>query len=85
MVHNFKTKKLNVACGDRRLRQKILSFLMEGLSEKYRQAFSMAELLLRIERISSCINLTYCFSSPIAPAYITLPYRQVFYLIQVDQ
>lgn len=50
MVHNFTTKALNVSCGDQRLGQNILSFLMEDLSEKYRQALSMAEFLLRIER-----------------------------------
>jgi hypothetical protein len=50
MVHTFTIKALNISCGDQRLGQNIISFLMDDLIEKYRQALSMAEFLLRIER-----------------------------------
>ncbi|KAJ5318544.1 hypothetical protein N7476_004964 [Penicillium atrosanguineum] len=50
MVHTFTTKALNISCGDQRLAQNILSFLIEDLIDKYRKALSMAEFLLQIER-----------------------------------
>ncbi|KAJ5537458.1 hypothetical protein N7513_010644 [Penicillium frequentans] len=50
MVHIFTTKALEISSGDQRLGQNILSFLMEDLMGKYRQALSTAEFLLRIER-----------------------------------
>ncbi|CAG8876378.1 unnamed protein product [Penicillium salamii] len=50
MVHIFTSKALDISCGNQRLGQNILSFLMDGLIEKYRQALSMTDFLLRIER-----------------------------------
>lgn len=50
MVHIFTSKALKIFCGDQRLGQNILSFLMEDLIEKYQQALSMTDFLLRIER-----------------------------------
>jgi hypothetical protein len=50
IVHTFTTKALNISCGDQRLGQNILSFLIDDLIEKYRKALSMAEFLLQIER-----------------------------------
>ncbi|KAJ5938478.1 hypothetical protein N7466_001612 [Penicillium verhagenii] len=50
MVHNFTTKALSACCGDRRLCQNILVYLIEDLTKRYRQALSMTETLLRIER-----------------------------------
>ncbi|PYI13434.1 dynamin [Aspergillus violaceofuscus CBS 115571] len=50
MVHNFIKKALIVSCGDKALSQNILSFLLDDLIEKYRQALSTTNFLLRIER-----------------------------------
>ncbi|KAJ5175445.1 uncharacterized protein N7482_001322 [Penicillium canariense] len=50
MVHVFTRKALNIACGDQRRGEIILSFLMDDLIEKYRSALSMTDFLLRIER-----------------------------------
>jgi hypothetical protein len=50
IVHTFTTKALNISCGDQRLGQNILSFLIDDLIDKYRQALSIAEFVLRIER-----------------------------------
>ncbi|KAJ5291465.1 hypothetical protein N7478_000716 [Penicillium angulare] len=50
MVHIFTRKALNVACGDPRRGEIILSLLMDDLLEKYRRALRMTEFLLRIER-----------------------------------
>ncbi|PYH80583.1 dynamin [Aspergillus uvarum CBS 121591] len=50
MVHNFIKKALVVSCADRALSQTILLFLLDDLIEKYRQALSTTNFLLRIER-----------------------------------
>jgi hypothetical protein len=50
MVHTFITKALTISCRDRRLGQNILSFLLDDLTDKYRQALSTTDFLLRIER-----------------------------------
>ncbi|PYH98935.1 dynamin [Aspergillus ellipticus CBS 707.79] len=50
MVHNFIKKALILSCGDKALSQNILSFLLDDLIEKYRQALSTTNFLLRIER-----------------------------------
>lgn len=36
MVHTFTSKALNISCGDQRLGQNILSFLLDDLMDKYR-------------------------------------------------
>ncbi|KAJ6016364.1 hypothetical protein N7540_010955 [Penicillium herquei] len=50
MVYIFTTKALIISYEDQRLGQNILSFLMDDLIDKYRQALSIAAFLLRIER-----------------------------------
>ncbi|RDH26896.1 P-loop containing nucleoside triphosphate hydrolase protein [Aspergillus welwitschiae] len=50
VVHTFIKKALTIICNDQRLGQNILSFLLDGLSDKYRQALSTTNFLLRIER-----------------------------------
>lgn len=50
MVHIFIKKALTISCGDQRLGQNILSFLLDDLIDKYRQALSTTSFLLRIER-----------------------------------
>jgi hypothetical protein len=50
MVHTFTSKALKISCGDPRMSQNILSFLLDDLMDKYRQALSTTEFLLRIER-----------------------------------
>lgn len=50
MVHTFTSKALNISCGDQRLGQRILSFLLDDLMDKYRQGLSKTEFLLQIER-----------------------------------
>lgn len=63
IVHIFTTKALNIACGDQRLGQNILSFLMDDLIEKYRQALSMTDFLLRIERDGTPMTLNHYLNS----------------------
>lgn len=50
IVHNFTSKALNISCGDQRLGQRILSFLLDDLMDKYRQGLSKTEFLLQIKR-----------------------------------
>ncbi|KAL4872346.1 hypothetical protein BDV12DRAFT_210860 [Aspergillus spectabilis] len=50
MVHIFISKALTVSCSDHRIGQNILSFLLDDLIDKYRQALSTTNFLLRIER-----------------------------------
>ncbi|KAF9237280.1 hypothetical protein DTO012A7_8996 [Penicillium roqueforti] len=63
MVHIFTRKALNISCGDQRLSQNILSFLMEDLTEKYQQALSMTDFLLRIEREGTPMTLNHYLNS----------------------
>lgn len=63
VVHIFTTKALNISCGDQRLGQNILSFLMDDLIEKYRQALSMTDFLLRIERDGTPMTLNHYLNS----------------------
>ncbi|GAA92339.1 dynamin [Aspergillus luchuensis IFO 4308] len=46
-----------------RLGQNILSFLLDELSDKYRQALSKTNFLLRIERESKPMTQNHCFNS----------------------
>lgn len=50
MVHKFTSKALSISCGDQRLGQRILSFLLDDLMDKYRRGLSKTEFLLQIER-----------------------------------
>lgn len=50
MVHVFTRKALNIACGNQRQGEIILSFLMDDFVEKYRRALSKTGFLLQIER-----------------------------------
>jgi hypothetical protein len=50
MVHIFIKKALTISCGDQGLGENILSFLLDDLIGKYRQALLMTNFLLRIER-----------------------------------
>ncbi|KGO67535.1 Dynamin [Penicillium italicum] len=63
MVHIFTSKALDISCGNHRLGQNILSFLMDGLIEKYRQALSMTDFLLRIEREGTPMTLNHYLNS----------------------
>lgn len=63
MVHIFTSKALDISCGNQRLGQNILSFLMDGLIEKYRQALSMTDFLLRIEREGTPMTLNHYLNS----------------------
>ncbi|KAJ5607274.1 Dynamin [Penicillium hordei] len=49
IVHRFIQENLRTACDDSRLCSSIISLLMDSLMDKYRQALSKAEFLLRIE------------------------------------
>lgn len=63
VVHTFIKKALTISCKDQRLGQNILSFLLDELSDKYRQALSITNFLLRIERESKPMTQNHCFNS----------------------
>lgn len=63
MVHVFTSKALNISCGDQRLGQNILSFLIDDIIEKYRHALSMTDFLLRIEREGTPMTLNHYLNS----------------------
>jgi hypothetical protein len=77
MVHTFTTKALNISCGDQRLGQNILSFLMDDLMEKYRQALSMAEFLLRIERDGTPMTQNHYLNSNLQKWSVSTAYYQL--------
>lgn len=59
IVHNYICKALTIACCDSKIFSQILSLLMDDLLEKYRQAMSMTDFLLRIERESAPMTLNH--------------------------
>lgn len=59
MVHQFIAKVLGAACGDEKISTNILSLLMDGLMDKYRQALSTVEFLLKIEREGTPMTLNH--------------------------
>jgi hypothetical protein len=63
IVHNFISTALRISCRDDILYSNILSSLMEGLVEKYRESLSMTEFLLKIEREGTPMSQNHYFNS----------------------
>ncbi|CAI7610495.1 unnamed protein product [Penicillium glandicola] len=62
VVHAFIRKALEVVSKDKEISSKIMSLLMDDLIEKYKEAISMVEFLLRIEREGTPITLNHYFN-----------------------
>ncbi|PIG84606.1 hypothetical protein AARAC_010920 [Aspergillus arachidicola] len=59
MVHAFTSKALQICCGDCRVGRNILLFLIDGLTERYGDALSHTNFLLRIEREGTPMTLNH--------------------------
>ncbi|KGO75236.1 Dynamin [Penicillium italicum] len=62
VVHAFIRKALEVVSKDTQISSSIMSLLMDDLVEKYQQAISMVEFLLRVEREGTPITLNHYFN-----------------------
>lgn len=59
MVHAFTSKALQISCGDCGVARNILLLLLDDLTEKYREALSHTNFLLRIEREGTPMTLNH--------------------------
>ncbi|KAJ6142973.1 Dynamin [Penicillium samsonianum] len=62
VVHAFICKALEVVSKDTQISSNIMSLLMDDLVERYKQAISTVEFLLRIEREGTPITLNHYFN-----------------------
>lgn len=62
VVHAFIRKALEVVSKDTQISSNIMSLLMDDLVERYKQAISTVEFLLRIEREGTPITLNHYFN-----------------------
>ena len=59
IVHRFILKVLKSVCADSKVSENIASLLMDDLMHKYRQAISVVEFLLKIEREGTPMTLNH--------------------------
>lgn len=59
MVHRFIKKALFAACGDKRMSTNIIARLEDKLTDKYRQAITHVDFLLKIEREGTPMTLNH--------------------------
>ncbi|KAJ5360070.1 dynamin [Penicillium concentricum] len=63
IVHNFISTALKISCRDPILHSNILTFLMDGLIERYRKSLSMTDFLLKIEREGTPMSQNHYLNS----------------------
>ena len=62
LVHAFTTDLLSSVCPDHRVRSGLTSVLMDPLLERYQQAISHGNFILRVERVGNPLTLNHYFS-----------------------
>ncbi|KAJ5989698.1 dynamin, partial [Penicillium waksmanii] len=63
IVHNFISTAMTISCRDDVLHSNILSFLMDGLIERYQKSLSMTGFLLKIEREGTPMSQNHYLNS----------------------
>lgn len=61
-VHGFISDLLRLLCPDERIRASLLALLMDGLVERYKQAFDQIRFILRVERTGQPMTLNHYFN-----------------------
>lgn len=69
MVHRFIQENLGIACDDSRLCSSIISLLMDDLMDKYGQALSKAEFLLKIELEGTPMTMNHYLNDTMQKRY----------------
>jgi hypothetical protein len=74
-VHAFICKGLEVVSKNTQISTNIMSLLMDDLVEKYKQAISTVEFLLRIEREGTPLTLNHYFNDNLEKWSVTWNFR----------
>jgi len=72
MAHTFIIDLFRLICPNLRVREGLMSILMEDLMAKYKTAFDSARLLLRLERMGTPITLNHYFNDNLEKRYVAL-------------
>jgi len=72
MAHTFILDLLRLVCPDARVRESIISILMDDLLAKYKAAFDSGRFLLRVERMGTPITLNHYFNDNLEKRFVTI-------------
>ena len=72
MAHTFIVDLFRLVCPNLRVREGLMSILMDDLMAKYKTAFDSARLLLRLERMGTPITLNHYFNDNLEKRYVAL-------------
>ena len=72
IAHTFIVDLLRLVCLSLRVREGLMSILMNDLMAKYKTAFDSAWLLLRLERMGTPITLNHYFNDNLEKRYVAL-------------
>lgn len=70
MVHTFIIDLLKLICPDARVRDELMSVLMEDLMAKYKTAFDHVLFLLRVERLGTPATLNHYFNDNLEKRFV---------------
>lgn len=71
MAHDFITDLLELICPDARVRDSLMSVMMDGLMAKYKAALDNVRFLLHVERMGRPTTLNAAFHENLEERYIT--------------
>jgi hypothetical protein len=83
MAHGFISHLLKLICLDQRVREGLMSVLMDELSSKYQGAIKHVRFLLYVERMGTPATLNHYFNDNLEKRLVTVPVTCIFHLTTI--
>lgn len=71
LVHDFLLELLAAVCPDNRVREGLLSVLMEPITDRYRKAINHVKFILEVERCGTLLTQNHYFNDNLQTWYVS--------------